>query len=263
MERFLTGRRALVIGGSGGIGAEVSVALARAGADLVIHGGTSVERLDRTAGRARDAGGPDARDTDAATPESTRARPGVETILLAFDPCRLDEQCGELLSRAGRVDIFVCSFGPYVESPIHDMTADGWRRMIDLNLTLPALVIGRLLPGMRERRFGRIVLFGGPRSDRIEGYRSIGAYAAAKTGLASLTRSVARQSAGYGITCNMIAPGYVETEYYDEQRARAIAAARPTGRMVKPEEIGYHVLHLLSRRSDSVTGAVFPVDFGE
>ncbi|TVQ17096.1 MAG: SDR family oxidoreductase [Spirochaetaceae bacterium] len=254
MERFLTGRRALVIGGSGGIGAEVSVALARAGADLVIHGGTSDERLDRTAQRARDA---------ADVGERAETRPSVETILLAFDPCRLDEQCSELLARAGRVDILVCSFGPYIESPIHDMTADGWRRMIDLNLTLPAILVGRILHGMRERRYGRIILFGGPRSDRIEGYRSIGAYAAAKAGLASLTRSVARQNAGFNVTCNMIAPGYVETEYYDEARARAIAAARPMGRMVKTDEIGYHIVHLLSRGSDSVNGAVFPVDFGE
>lgn len=241
MDRFLTDRRALVVGGSGGIGAEISLSLARSGASLVVHGGHDHEKLEAVAAAAR--------------------AEGAEAATLLREIIRADDGLA-LLEEAGPVDILVVSFGPYLEVGLHETTVSDWKRLIDLNLTLPALLVTRLVPRMRERGYGRIVLFGGPRSDRLEGYRRIGAYGAAKLGLASLVRSAALQYAADHVRVNMVCPGYVATEYYDEKRLAAISRMLPEGRAVSAHEVAALVLHLLHPESDPVNGAVIPVDFG-
>jgi len=193
----LNGRRALVVGGSGGIGRSVSLCLASLGADLCIHGGHDQSKLDDAARAAKSFG------------------VSVTTCLRDLSGA---EDAGGLLAAAGHVDILVVSYGPYLEAAVHQTSLESWDRMVSLNLTLPGVLVSEVLAGMAERKWGRIVLFGGPRSDRIEGYRSIAAYAAAKAGLASLTRSIALQYAASGVRCNMICPGYVDTEYYSESK---------------------------------------------
>lgn len=237
----LKDRRALVVGGSGGVGAAVSAALADRAAAIVIHGGHIGEKLERAAASARARG----------------AR--VETVLREITS---PSDAGTLVEAAGETDILVVSFGPYMSAPIHRTSDAQWEEMVGLNLTLPAILVSRLLPGMISRGYGRILLFGGPRSDRSGGYRDIAAYAAAKHGLASLTRSVALQYGSSGVRCNMICPGYVDTEYQDEARKARIADRLPSGRLVSVEELAGLALHLISAASDAVNGAIIPVDFG-
>jgi 3-oxoacyl-[acyl-carrier protein] reductase len=241
MNMNLAGRRALVVGGSGGIGAEISVALAGAGAHVTIHGGHDPARLASTAGRASDAG------TE------------IETVLLEITS---SENADDLLARAGQVDILVVSFGPWLEAPIHETGPEEWDRMIGMNLAIPARLISATLPGMRERGYGRILVFGAPRGDRLAGYDKIAAYAAAKQGLASLVRSTARQYAHENITCNMICPGYVRTEYYDVEQAARIAARLPGGRMIDPADVASLALELVAPESGLVNGAIIAVDAG-
>ena len=241
MDRFLTGRRALVVGGSGGIGAAVTLALARCGAELVVHGGRDRERLERIAAAA-----------GALTAE-------VRSFLLEITgPGDADA----VLSAAGRVDILVVAFGPWMEAAVDATSPDEWRRMVDLNLTLPALLISAVIPGMKDRGYGRILVFGGPRSDRPEGYTRIAAYGAAKHGLASLVRSTARQYSAHNIRCNMICPGYVATEYYEPGKLAEIARKLPGGgRVVTTDEVAALAIHLLRPESDAVSGAIIPIDF--
>jgi len=241
MEKFLAGRRAFVVGGSGGIGAAVSVALAQRGAQLFIHGGHSLDRLEAVAVRAR----------SHVEPVATHLREIVEP-----------SDARTLLDFAGDVDVLIVSFGPYLEGLVGETSAEQWERMIGLNLTLPALLVSGVLPGMVDRGFGRIILFGGPRTDRSEGYRQIAAYGAAKHGLASIARSTARQYASRNIRCNMICPGYVDTEYYSDERKAEIASGQPQGRLISVDEIASFAVRLLDPVSESINGAIIPVDFG-
>lgn len=241
MEKFLAGRRAFVVGGSGGIGAAVSVALAQRGAQLFIHGGHSPDRLEAVAVRAR----------SHVEPVATHLREIVEP-----------SDARTLLDFAGDVDVLVVSFGPYLEGLVGETSAEQWERMIGLNLTLPALLVSGVLPGMVDRGFGRIILFGGPRTDRSEGYQQIAAYGAAKHGLASIARSTARQYASRNIRCNMICPGYVDTEYYSDEQKAEIASGQPQGRLISVDEIASFAVRLLDPVSESINGAIIPVDFG-
>ncbi len=241
MEKFLAGRRALVVGGSGGIGAAVSVALAQRGAQLLIHGGHNLDQLETVAAQARH-----------------YAQPVAIHLQEIVDP----EGAQKLLDFAGDVDVLVVSFGPYLEGSIGEMSAGQWERMIGLNLTLPAQLVSGVLPGMVDRGFGRIILFGGPRTDRSEGYLRISAYGAAKHGLASIARSIARQYASRNIRCNMICPGYVDTEYYTSGQKAKIAARLPQDRLITVDEIATLAVRLLDPVSEAINGAIIPVDFG-
>ncbi len=241
MDRFLTHRRALIVGGSGGIGAEVSRALARNGASLVVHGGHDREKLEAVAAAAREE--------------------GVEVVTLLREIVRAEDGLA-ILEASVPVDILIVSFGPYLEAGLHQTGVDEWKRLIELNLTLPALLLSCVLRQMRKRGYGRIVVFGGPRGDRLEGYTTIGAYGAAKHGLASLVRSAALQYAADHIRVNMICPGYVATEYYEPQRIAEIARALPDKRAVSTSEVAALVVQLLRPESDAVNGAVIPMDFG-
>ena len=242
MSEFLNGRRALVVGGSGGVGAEVSVMLATAGASVVIHGGHRRSRLDEVVAGCRDLGS---------------EAEGVLAPIATADDAR------PVADAAGEVDILVVAFGPWLDSPVGETTTAEWRFLTEANLVLPAYLLGRFLPGMRSRRYGRLVLFGGPRSDRAGGFWRIGAYAAVKAGLASLVRSVAMQYARDNVRCNMIAPGYVETEYLTEDEIERIRQARPTRRLVQPKQIAALCRALLDDSLDPVNGAIIPVDYGE
>lgn len=239
--RTLERKRALVIGGSGGIGRAVTTVLASLGANLTIHGGHDSERLKSAAVTARSKG------------------VDVSTVLRCFDRV---EDAEPVIEAAGRVDILVVSFGPYLEAPVSRMTEQSWHQVIALNLTLPGVLISRVLPAMIGQSWGRILVFGGPRSDRMTGYRQIAGYAAAKAGLASLVRSVALQHGRDGIRCNMICPGYVDTEYYSEELRGRIRNRSPAGRMVSVDEIAALARTLFLPESDPINGALIPVDFG-
>jgi NAD(P)-dependent dehydrogenase (short-subunit alcohol dehydrogenase family) len=242
MQRFLAGHRALILGGSGGIGAAVSVAISQAGASVTVHGGHDQTRLAATVQRCREAGGE------------------AESVLAEF---RVAEQVLAVLNNAGPIDILVVSLGPYLDAPLEDTSLDQWRTLTELNLLLPAYAIAAVVPGMVERHYGRIILFGGPRSDRIGAFRRIAAYASTKAALASLTRSVATQYAASNIRCNMIAPGYVATEYVSQEELERLRQQRPTGQLVDSQQIAALCIHLLRSESDSINGAIIPVDYGE
>ena len=167
-----------------------------------------------------------------------------------------------LLEFGADADVLVVAFGPFMEAPVSKTGPADWDRMIGLNLTLPAILVSSLLPGMVSRGYGRIILFGGPRSNLNAGYRQIGAYGAAKHGLASLVRSVAQQHCSDNVHCNMICPGYVDTEYYSIARKRQLAEQHPAGRLIRTAEISTLVAHLLHPDSDAINGAIIPVDFG-
>jgi 3-oxoacyl-[acyl-carrier protein] reductase len=141
-------------------------------------------------------------------------------------------------------------------------TAD-WKRMVDVNLTGAFLCVRAALPAMMKARWGRIVAVSSVVG--LRGNAGQAAYAASKSGLFGLTRSVAREYAGRGITANVVCPGFIETEMTSSlpQKARdALADEIPAGRTGTPEEAAAAIRFLAAEGASYVNGAVLTVDGG-
>lgn len=238
MERTV---RAMVIGATGGIGRELVPALAKPGAELFVHGRADDERMSSLLETIAGAG--------------ARGQKVIRAIHRAED---IESEVERLLP----LDVVVVSFGPIMQSSICDTQVDDWRAMAELNFVVPAAIISRCLATMKERNYGRILVFGGTGTDRIRGFSTIAAYSAAKTALGSVVKSAAREAAGYDICVNALCPGYVDTEYYSESDRNRARRRAPGGRMLEPSEVAEAAGFLLSPSNRSLTGAVIPLDGG-
>jgi len=240
----VAGRSALVIGGSRGLGRAVALALSRAGASVLAVGRnkTALAELGAIA-RARELPLRTAR-ADAGRPHRVRAL---------------------LKQAAGRgsaaPDLLVVSAGDYWEGPISRLTAERWEDLVRSNVTVPLIAMQEALPGMRRRRYGRILLFGVAGADAIRSAPRAHAYRAAKTALLSLARSVAHEEAPHGITVNVILPGIMRTGIAARQAA-ALARKVPARRLGTPNEIARAALFLLAEESSYITGAALTVSGG-
>lgn len=232
MESFCAGKRAFVVGGSGGIGRELARLLVERGANVVVLAGPSRER-------------------------ALSPLPGAETRSLDLDDGGTWE---ELAEWARGTDILCVARGPFLQRPLDETSPAEWARIVGANLTLPGILVSAVLPAMARAGWGRILLFGGTRTDATRGVRTNAAYAAAKTGLSSLVKSVALGYASFGITCNAVCPGLTDTEYLSPADRKALAAKNPDGRLVEAAEVARAGLFLLSE--GSVNGVVLPVDKG-
>ncbi len=237
----LTDLRALVIGGSGGIGRAVSKRLAAAGMRVCVHGGRSHERLEATLNEITDAGG----QAEGFLAEIERVEDLVEPITARLP-----------------FSVVVLAFGPYLEASLLETSARDWVRMAELNLALPGTVLSLCAPAMQAAGWGRFVLFGGPRTDGIESFRTIAAYGAAKTGVSSLVRSAARQLGRYGITVNAVCPGYIATEYYQDGDLERLSARMPDRELITTAEVAQLVERLVTPESNALNGAVIRIDKG-
>lgn len=235
------GKRALVVGGSGGIGRAVAKALAGRGAGLLVTGGSDKGRLDRTLAELRGLGSE------------------AEGLLLPLEDLRgLDAlRLGE-----GRFDILVAAFGPFLQRPLDAMSGGDWERLALLDLALPGALASALLPGMVARGWGRLVFFGGTGTDVIKAYRTNAAYAAAKTGLGVLAKSIAAGYADRGIASFLVCPGLVDTEYLDPALREALAAKNPKGRLLAADDVGETVAGLLAAEPCLASGALIGLDGG-
>ncbi|POQ99027.1 hypothetical protein AU468_11615 [Alkalispirochaeta sphaeroplastigenens] len=237
----LAGKEALVVGGSGGIGRAVALALADEGARMVLQGGRSRERLERVVTYINHRGAP--------------CRGFLLPLTQAEDILPLTDQVPE-------VDILVVAFGPVEYLPLAETAPASWRRMTELNLLLPGLLISHYLPKMVQRGWGRVILFGGPRADRLCGFRESAAYSAAKAGVVSLVKSAALQTGGRNVSVNLISPGYVDTEYLEPRERELQRKRSPRGRLIPPERVARVVRHLICADEADVNGAVITVDQG-
>jgi len=240
-EKSMRGKRALVIGGSGGIGKAVSRRISGAGAELWLHGGNDAARLARAAEELEGAGGI------------------VHPVSRVFERARDVEP---FLAELPPPDLVVVAFGPLISEHLEETSADAWTVACEMNLALPGIVVSRCLPSMRASGFGRIVLFGGAGTDRIRSFSSIAAYGAAKTGLSSLVKSAARAVRGLDITINAVCPGFVDTEYLDSERREQYRELSPGGQLQRPEEVAEIAFGLLKPGFSAINGAVITAGSG-
>ena len=205
------GSVAVITGGGQGIGAAVARSLAREGAAIVVAA-RSTDRIERIAREIVKAGGKAwAISCDVTDPASVH---------------NLAQAAGR---RAGAVDILVNNAGTAHSAPLAKTTFDDWNRVLAVNATGTFLCTQAFLPAMLLRKQGSVVNVASVAG--LAGARYIAAYAAAKHAVMGLTRSVAAELEGTGVTCNAVCPGFVDTEMTKESVARVVAK---TGK--KPEE---------------------------
>ncbi len=239
-------RVALVTGGSRGIGRASCLALAEHGHRIAVVYG---------------------RDADAAAEVADAvASTGSEALPIRADVCdpdAVDAAFSEVEAELGPVELLVNSAGITADSLIVRMSDEQWSTVLDTNLTGAFHTIRRAVRAMMKARFGRIVSV-----SSVGGHLGVAGqanYSAAKAGLLGLSRSVARELASRGITCNVVAPGPIDTDMTedlpDEWRDRTVQAV-PVGRFGSAEEVAAAVGYLCSDSAGYVTGALLPVDGG-
>jgi NAD(P)-dependent dehydrogenase (short-subunit alcohol dehydrogenase family) len=250
MDDTLNGKHAVVTGASRGIGLAVARALLAQGARVTLM--------------AR----------DAAALEAAAAGLGGATAWRTMDVTD-PAAVAQAFAQAGAVDILVNNAGQAASAPFGRTDDALWQRMLDVNLTGAYHCIQAALPGMVDAGWGRIVNVASTAG--LTGYRYVAAYCAAKHGLVGLTRALALEVAGRGVTVNAVCPGYTETDIVavavanivrttgrSEEQARAgLAAANPQGRLVRPGEVAHAVAWLCMPGAAAMNGQAIAVAGGE
>jgi 3-oxoacyl-[acyl-carrier protein] reductase len=234
----LDGKTALVTGASGGIGGAISRTLYAAGAEVVLSG-TRVDVLQGLAGEL----GPGVR----VCPADLRDPAAPEALIAAV----------------GKLDILVNNAGFTRDMLAMRMKDEDWQSVLDVDLTAPFRLVRAALRGMLRQRGGRIVSIGSIVG--ATGNAGQANYAAAKAGLAGMSRALAQEVGSRGITVNVVAPGFIETPMTDaltESQRSALAARIPLGRLGQPADVAAAVLYLVSDEAGWVTGTTLHVNGG-
>ena len=181
----------------------------------------------------------------------------------AANPESVQEACASVIERYGRVDILVANAGYAEITSVTDMTIEQFDRMIAVHLRAPFLCVQAVLPGMIERRHGKIITIG----SQIAYIGAVGLahYTAAKAGVIGFTRSLAREVIGDGINVNCIAPGAITTGILPStpDEDAEILQGIPAGRFGRPDEIAPTAVMLASRDGDFYVGQVLSPNGGE
>ena len=252
-------KTAVVTGSSSGIGLGIATGFAASGMNIVMNGIEKPEEVE------------DAR------VELEKAH-GIKAI---YRPANMmkPEGCQELIDAAhetfGAVDVLVNNAGIQFVSPIEEFPNGKWQAIIDLNLSAAFYTTKAVIPGMKSRKWGRIINIASAHGLVASPFKS--AYVAAKHGIIGLTKTVALEVAEHGITANSICPGYVWTPLVEKQipdtaKARGLTeeqvkrdvllAAQPTKQFATVQEMSDLAVFLCSDGAKSITGTALPVDGG-
>jgi len=245
MSFDLTGKVALVTGANTGIGQAIALGLAAAGADLAV------------AGRS-----------DPAETLKAAAALGRRTLSVTADlssTAPIEALVAEVLDKLGRIDILVNNAGIIRRADLLDMSEADWDAVLDTNLKSLFFLSQAVARHMATRGSGKIINIASLLS--FQGGVRVPGYAAAKSGVAGVTKAMANELAAKGVQVNAIAPGYITTNntaalVADETRNRQILERIPAGRWGAPEDIAGPAVFLASSASDYVTGHILAVDGG-
>jgi 3-hydroxybutyrate dehydrogenase len=256
---MLKGKSALVTGSTSGIGLAIARAMAAQGANVTINGFGDKAAIEKE-------------------------RSGIEkefAVKAVYSPADMTKpaEIADMVKTAektfGSLDVLVNNAGIQFVSPIEDFPIDKWDQILAINLSAAFHAIRAAVPGMKSRKWGRIISTASAHSLVASPFKS--AYVTAKHGIAGLTKTVALELATFGVTCNCISPGYVWTPLVEKQipdtaKARGITeeqvkrdvilAAQPTKEFVTVEEVASLAVYLCSDAAKSITGANLSIDGG-
>ena len=255
----LRGKTAIVTGSTSGIGLGIARALAGVGANVVINGFG-----------------------DAAAIEKERAALVSDfKVKVSYSPADMSkgQQVMDMVTTAekefGSVDILVNNAGIQTVQPIDEFPVERWEAIIAINMSSNFYAIRTALPGMKKRKWGRIINIASAHGLVASPFK--GAYVTAKHGVVGMTKVVALETAELGITCNAICPGFVRTPLVEgqiDEQAKAnnmprdrvikevILASQPTKKFIEVEEIAAAAVFLCSEGAKSITGIALPAEGG-
>jgi 3-oxoacyl-[acyl-carrier protein] reductase len=244
----LEGRVALVTGGARGIGRAIALRLAEAGADVAVNYLQTAAAAEEVLNEVKRAG-----------------RRGLTLRADVSRPAEASALVRAVVEQLGGLDILVCNAGVWEGASVEEMDEALWDRALDINLKGTWAVCRAAVPALKRRGRGRIVIISSTAGQRGEAFYSN--YAAAKGGQLSFTKSLASELGPYGVTCNAVAPGWVETEMTaavmaDPLRRREIERTIPVGRIATADDVAGPVLFLCSEWARHITGEVLNVNGG-
>ncbi|HPA45353.1 MAG TPA: 3-oxoacyl-ACP reductase family protein [bacterium] len=245
----LEGKVALVTGASTGIGAATAIALAREGADVAVNYLRSKQAAEEVAAQIEKLG--------------RRVSLVQADVKVASE---VDAMIEKTVAELGPVDILFNNAGALVaRCPVVEMTEELWDEVIALNVKGTFLPTRRVIAGMMERGWGRIINNASVAAQHGGG-PGVVAYASAKGAVIGFTRGLAKELAATGVTCNAVAPGLIETPFHDKftdaEKRKALVQMVPMRRWARPEEVASAVVFLAGKGSSYMTGQTLTIDGG-
>ena len=241
---------AIITGSATGIGKRTALALAQDGNHVVINYVDSQKSAEETA-------------------DFIRQTYAVQALAIQADVSRyadVQKLVSQTLATFGRIDILVHNAGPFIKEQklLRDYQLSEWQAMVDGNLNSYFYLLQAILPEMTKNHWGRIVMLGFEKVGNAPAWRYRAAYAAAKSGAASLTRSVALEENGNGITVNMVCPGDIKGTFKEmtiqEAKNQSIEGEKRSG---AGEDLARTIVFLCEEQSDFITGNIIEVTGGQ
>ena len=256
---MLKGKSAIVTGSTSGIGLGIATALAAQGCNVMLNGFGDSAQIEKI--RAEMA-----------------ATHNVAVVYSSADmgkPLEIGAMVQQAARRFGAVDILVNNAGVQHVAPVEEFPVDQWDRVIAINLSSAFHAIRAALPGMKTRKWGRIINVASAHGLVASPFKL--AYVAAKHGLVGLTKTVALETAGKGVTCNAVCPGFVltplvETQIQDRAKEQGLSREdairnvilerQPSKEFVKIKEVAALTVFLAGEQASSITGSAYSIDGG-